>query len=859
MQLKSFTATLSKTISILVFAILIQANLTAQINVLWESRFTSTGQNSDSGKELAIDISGNVYVTGTSRTSVANGFDIVTIKYDPLGNQLWSMIFNGSGSSLDEARDIAVDKNGNVYVTGYTASTGPNYDYITIKYNSAGVQQWATTYNGTGNGYDEAYALAVDTNGNVYVTGGSDVTSQGSNYATIKYNTSGVQQWVRFYNGSGNSIDAATQIKLDNTFNVYVSGHSYGSGTDLDIATIKYDNTGTQQWVSRFNGALNLFDVPEALHIDNMNNVYVAGSTFGGIATDNDYVTIKYDSAGAQQWARILDGPLNEEDKAFDVLTDANLNVYVTGRSVGANGTGENMRTLKYDVAGNLLWQDTYDGPTSGYDDAQQMRLGNSGALYVTGYSAGVGTNNDYLTLKYDTANGSIEWEARFNGPASNNDQAFAMEIDATESIYVTGTSYDPASFQDFSTIKWCQLNADAGNDTAICIGDTVQLSLIAPGANSYLWTPNTGLDDDTAPNPNAFPTVTTTYVVAATNPLGCTDYDTITVNVNALPSNVLTASGPTSFCLGDSVTLTAAIAQAYNWSPTGKTTQSITVLNTGVHTVQLTDSNNCTNNGIDTVTVFNLPNVSAGPDANLCNGSGMFLNATGALSYMWNTQKDLSDSTIANPLITPTIPTIFWVTGTDVNGCKKTDSVSIVISVAPTAILSAPAPNDTLYLSLPNGGDIQFFANLSTNVISYDWTFGDGGIDNVQNPIYTYTTPGLWNVELITTNGLCKDTASMDVMVFLNNAITDQEALSSFAVYPNPANDNIFIDFKNSHKKNVAISVYDITGKLIHNKNYPNTTLIKIDSHEFLSGLYLIEINIDNKEKIINRVSISH
>ena len=232
----------------------------AQINVLWEARYTSAGQNNDAGKELAIDDNGNVYVTGTSLTNATNGFDIVTVKYDALGNLKWSMIYNGSASSLDEARDIAVDKNGNVYVTGYVASTGPNYDYITIKYDSLGNQQWATTYNGSGNGYDEAYALALDTLGNVYVTGGSDAGSQGSNYVTIKYNASGVQQWATSYNGSGNSIDAATQIKLDAQFNVYVSGRSTGSGTNLDIATVKYNNAGAQQWVSRYNGILSFFE-----------------------------------------------------------------------------------------------------------------------------------------------------------------------------------------------------------------------------------------------------------------------------------------------------------------------------------------------------------------------------------------------------------------------------------------------------------------------------------------------------------------------------------------------------------------------------------------------------------------------
>jgi len=847
-------------VKVLLFSILVLAinfSTDAQINVLWEARYTSTGQNADSGKEIALDNNGNVYVTGTSYTSVANGYDIITIKYDALGNELWSAVFNGSGSALDEARDIAVDQNGFVYVTGYTTSTGTNYNYITIKYNSTGTQQWATTYNGTGNAYDEAYAIGLDTLGNSYVTGSSDAGAQGSNFVTIKYDAAGVQQWATSYNGPANSIDAATQLKLDAQFNVYVSGHSTGSGTNLDIATIKYDNFGTQQWVSRFNGTLNFFDVPEALFIDNLNNVYVAGASYGGLATENDYVTIKINSTGTQQWAKINDGPLNDEDKAFDVVVDLNQNVYVTGRSMGTGGTAENMVTIKYDATGNVLWKDTYNGPNSGYDDAQQMRLGNSGALYITGYSAGIGTNNDYLTLKYDTSNGNILWEARFDGPASNSDQAFAMEIDAMESIYVTGTSNDPATFQDFSTIKWCQLNNDAGSDVQICIGDTIQLNANALGAISYNWTPSTGLSDNFIASPLAYPTVTTTYIVSALNALGCEDFDTIVVTVNPLPSGVIAVSGATTFCFGNSVTLTAGNADNYSWTPNGETTQSIVVYTSGNYSVTVIDSNSCVNSALQVVTVYNLPNVSAGSDVNLCNGASMQLNATGAINFTWNTQTNLSDSTIANPIINPTTATTYWVIGEDVNGCKKTDSVSIAISIAPTAIISPPSPNDTLYLLQANGGDIQFFSNLSTNVIGYAWDFGEGGTAIVQNPIYTYTLPGLWNVELITTNGGCKDTANISVMVYNTNAVNDMYSNASVLLYPNPANDYVEIDFNGLGQENILLSIYNSLGKFVASHLYKDTHSVKLNTTNLSNGIYFFVLSVD-EQKIVNRLTIT-
>lgn len=816
--------------------------LDAQINVLWESRYTSNGQNTDSGKEIAVDNNGNVYVTGTSYTNATTGYDILTIKYDALGNQIWTATFNGTGNLNDEGRDIAVDKNGNVYVTGYTASAGPNYDYVTIKYNSSGIQQWATLYNGSGNGYDEAYSLAIDTSGNTYVTGSATISGQGANFVTIKYNNIGIQQWTSVYNGPGNSIDASTQIKLDNNFNVYISGHSYGSGTDLDIATIKYNNSGVQQWVSRYNGALSFFDVPEALYVDGSNNVYVAGATYGGLATENDYITIKINSAGTQQWARVFDGPLNDEDKAYDVIADQNQDVYVTGRSMGSGGSAENMVTIKYDDLGNVLWMDTYDGPSSSYDDAQQMRLGNSGALYVTGYSAGNGTNNDYLTLKYDTSNANILWEARFDGPASNSDQAFAMEIDATESIYVTGTSTDPSSFKDYSTIKWCQLETTVSNDTSMCIGDTIVLNVSAPGALSYNWTPITGLSDNTAPNPSAYPTTTTTYIVSATNALGCTDYDTIVVTVNPLPSANVTINSPTTFCVGDSTTLTANPGLSYLWLPSGDTTQSIVVNTTGTYILNVTDSNTCSDTTHINVTATPLPNISAGPDINLCNGSSVMLNATGGANYTWNTQVNLSDSTISNPTINPTSPTTFWVIGEDSNGCKAIDSIFVAISIAPTSIIDDPAPNDTLDIGIPNGGDIQFFGNLSINAIGYAWKFGDGGNDNVINPIYTYTSTGLFTVELITNNGSCTDTAYTTVYVFNSTGIDESADYESLIVYPNPAKNNIIV--KSEDIQNARISILDYSGKVIKEATLFNKNQIAIDVSDISSGVYLIRVN---------------
>ncbi|MFQ5335076.1 MAG: SBBP repeat-containing protein, partial [Flavobacteriales bacterium] len=242
----------------------------------WASRYTGNGNNIDAAADIAVDGSGNIYVTGTSWSTNGN-FDILTVKYDDQGNQSWIASYNGNGNAYDEGRAVAFDPSGNVYVAGYADMGSANYDYVLIKYNSSGLQQWVVTYNGTGNGFDEVYDLAVDVAGNAFITGGSDAGGASSNYVTIMYNTAGVQQWVASYNGPGNDIDAAFAMILDGLGSVYVTGHSMGSGSDFDYATVKYNPSGIEQWVARYNGTGNLFDAASAITMDNSGNVIVTG------------------------------------------------------------------------------------------------------------------------------------------------------------------------------------------------------------------------------------------------------------------------------------------------------------------------------------------------------------------------------------------------------------------------------------------------------------------------------------------------------------------------------------------------------------------------------------------------------
>jgi len=311
----------------------------------------------------------------------------------------WVARYNGPGSGVDGAGAVVVDSSGNVYVTGSSRSSGIDSDSATIKYNSSGVEQWVARYNGTGNDDDGTGSIAIDSSGNVYVTGSSVGLETNKDYITIKYNNSGVEQWVARYNGTSDYEDGADSIAIDSSGNVYVTGYSHGSGTYDDYVTIKYNNAGVEQWIARYNGIANDSDYANAIAIDSSGNVYVTGSS-EGLGIYFDYVTIKYNNEGVEQWVARYNGPGNEDDSATTISVDNLGNVYVTGYSYGS-GTYDDYATIKYNNSGVEQWVARYNGPGNGSDIPDAIAIDSSGNVYVTGIGEVSVTDYDYVTIKY--------------------------------------------------------------------------------------------------------------------------------------------------------------------------------------------------------------------------------------------------------------------------------------------------------------------------------------------------------------------------------------------------------------------------------------------------------------------------
>jgi uncharacterized delta-60 repeat protein len=436
----------------------------------WLARYNGPGNSYDYAYSLNVDESRNVYVTGSSASSHYNPEDYATVKYNSMGEEKWAVNYDGLDNAEDLAYAQAVDELGNVYVTGGSWDSETVWDYVTIKYDADGVHQWTARYNGPGNAEDLAYALAVDGNGNVYVTGSSMVLGNWYDYATVKYNATGEKQWTVLYDGSGNFLDYANAIAVDGQGNVYVTGCSYGIENNSDYVTVKYNASGAEQWSARYNSQANDHDGAFALAVDGQGNVYVTGSSIGS-GTDEDYTTIKYNASGVEQWAMRYNGPGNYEDRAYKLAIDSVDNVYVTGGSYGL-GTSEDYTTIKYNASGVEQWIARYNYQGNEPDRAYALAVDGEGNVYVTGSSRTSETYFDCATLKYNSA-GEEQWAARYNNPENGSDGAKTLAVDSQGNVYITGYSLSGRRNTDYITVKynsmgeeqWSALYNAPGND----------------------------------------------------------------------------------------------------------------------------------------------------------------------------------------------------------------------------------------------------------------------------------------------------------------------------------------------------------------------------------------------------------
>jgi hypothetical protein len=429
-----------------------------QVTQEWAKRYNWPDNWNDNAKSIGVDSLNNIYIAGGILSNLQSN-NIATLKYNPSGVQQWAAIYNGpSNNSIDFVEDMAVDKSGTVCLAGSTMSGSLGGSaFLTIKYNTIGVQQWVKYYNGPTNGGDAAVRIAVDKNRNVYVVGTSPEIPSGKSIVTIKYNSQGQQIWLDRFNIMGlfgNYSLYGGSIAVDDSGYVYVGGGGNENHwlAKPDLFTLKYDSNGTLQWAKRY-GSFDTSEFYKKLTLDNSGNVYVTGDAYWFTSATQALITIKYNTNGVQVWARTYAPFMGHAYVPSALRTDNQSNVYITGSGYAGLNTAYDFMTVKYDSSGDLAWVKYYISNDTSYTGGGggDIVLDDSTNVYVTGTISGQYAPSKYTTIKYDQY-GNFKWVMNYPGVGKK------IAIDQMRNIYVAGDNSDSTTGADYLTIKYSQI-----------------------------------------------------------------------------------------------------------------------------------------------------------------------------------------------------------------------------------------------------------------------------------------------------------------------------------------------------------------------------------------------------------------
>ncbi len=360
-----------------------------------------------------------------------------------------------NNSNPTVAHTLTLDDSGNVYVAGIQSNSFSIMGFCTIKYNSTGTQQWVANYYGSNSGGRQPYAIAVDKNSNVIVTGYDYSFSSYFDFCTIKYNSSGIQQWIKFYDGPGHGIDQAEVMAIDNANNIYVAGFSTLGGSHFVCTTIKYSTDGRELWVHN-NGIGGNGAYVNGIVVDDNCNVYITGQNNNFTDTMNNAVTIKYDSSGNQLWLQTYYRyDIGGGASANSITLDQNYNVYVTGFSLAEAPRYLDLFTIKYSESGIQQWLRRYNDDTATYSRwvAQSIAVDNFRNIYVSGFrEPDQGTPRYFYTVKY-TNNGDLIWVRKDTGRLAYENTF--MDIDKNCNVYLESSHSINNRISTFTTIKF--------------------------------------------------------------------------------------------------------------------------------------------------------------------------------------------------------------------------------------------------------------------------------------------------------------------------------------------------------------------------------------------------------------------
>ncbi|MBP9789193.1 MAG: SBBP repeat-containing protein [Bacteroidia bacterium] len=785
------------------------------------------GVGGDVGWGIGVDRVGNIYSAGEfegtagwaagDSLTVWGSNDIYLTKHSNSGQLIWAKKFGYT--SDDKARALVVDRDGNIYLTGYFSGTARfgsinvtssgNNDVFIAKIDSAGDPQWVRK--GGGSREDRGRGVALDRQGNVFITGtftqsanfsGTTLNSLGKNSLFVtKYDNNGNFQWAK---GAGTCCDTTrgNAISVDLNGDAYIAGYfkdnttigsnSFTAFGSSDIFVAKYNGSnGNVIWSKQAGGPYE--DLAFACAFDTVKNqLYVTGqvddhgnfgSIYVGSAGNRDVVIAAYDANGTELWARPGGG--NQRDAGQAITYDTLGNIYTTGffNDTASFGTTVLQGYPLADFFVAKMAPPLSSQPTTNAS-AVTASLANCNNIQLN-FTAGNGTRRIVIAKAGSTVNvlpvdGNYYTASNTFGAGTDLGSGNFVVYDGTGtsvtiSGVTTGTNYYFGVFEyngvgfgsnyllpSFGTTNFIStgfsITASVFQNT-ICNGASTLLHS-SPNATSYSWSPANGLSSLTDSVVSAAPTSTTIYTVTASNGSGCTASQTLTITVNQLPT--VTLSSPATVCDNSApVTLTTGSPSGGTYSGTGVSAGAFNPATAGIGTTTLTYSytnvNNCTASATAPISVIAGPAVTHAALNPICQGASLFTLTGGSPAG-----GVYSGTGVINGKFNPSVtgPGTHTITYTYTSGgCSASINTSIVVNPTPTVSLATFAPACitsspiTLSGGSPAGGNYSGSqvssgvfnpqsAGVGTHLITYSYIDGNGCLNSASSNITVNSIP---------------------------------------------------------------------------------------------------------------------
>ncbi len=359
-------------------------------------------------------------------------FTLITTFTHSQGQVIWARRF-GQVATWDIPHVVKPDNVGNIYVTGFFGLTTNNGKLPLIKYNINGDTIWSSVFTTPDNSNTSGTQLLLDDSLNIYISG----------RYLLKYKPSGELLYSRYYNCTTN------KMSFDSTNN-FVYGGTNQNGVP-GCAILKCNRNGDSLWKKVYP-----FFVEEVkgLAVDRQNNIIITSRVYSGSATDRDFLTIKFDTNGNILWYKTYHGgdPTEGFDDPCGILLDSADNIIVSGTSNGPAG-GSNYYTVKYSPSGDVIWEARYPLGASGSTD---MEIDKNGNIYICGITG----NNSYSTLKYNSV-GTLLWIQTVPGVSLPPDNS--LTLDSAGNIYMAcslassegGSGYQVVKYNSNGNLLW--------------------------------------------------------------------------------------------------------------------------------------------------------------------------------------------------------------------------------------------------------------------------------------------------------------------------------------------------------------------------------------------------------------------